>query len=126
MAKAPEDRFPSCRALITAARQALTQTSSPVPAPPPGGSPTSNPQAPATPAPGASAPGAPHPPGPAPGPPVGERSPPVTWPPRVVHNPRRPGRLPTGELGRGPATAGRGRDRRRDPGSNAVTHGPRP
>ena len=59
MAKAPEDRFPSCRALITAARQALTQTSSPVPAPPPGGSPTSNPQAPATPAPGASAPGQP-------------------------------------------------------------------
>jgi serine/threonine protein kinase len=96
MAKAPEDRFPSCRALITAARQALTQTSSPVPAPPPGGSPTSNPQAPATPAPGASAPGAPHPPGPAPSPPVGERSPGREGGRRVVHTPwgRAPGPPP--------------------------------
>ena len=96
MAKAPEDRFPSCRALITAARQALTQTSSPVPAPPPGGSPTSNPQAPATPAPATPAPGAPHPPGPAPSPPVGERSPGREGVRRVVHTPwgRAPGPPP--------------------------------
>jgi len=96
MAKAPEDRFPSCRALITAARQALTQTSSPVPAPPPGGSPTSNPQAPATPAPATPAPGAPHPPGPAPSPPVGERSPGREGGRRVVHTPwgRAPGPPP--------------------------------
>ncbi|MFL6219764.1 MAG: protein kinase domain-containing protein [Actinomycetes bacterium] len=107
MAKAPEDRFPSCRALITAARQALTQTSSPVPAPPPGGSPTPNPQAPATPAPdaptpgaptpgapvpgalvpGALVPGAPHPPGPVPSPPVGERSPGPAGGRGVVHTP---------------------------------------
>jgi len=96
MAKAPEDRFPSCRALITAARQALTQTSSPVPAPPPGGSPTSNPQAPATPAPATPASGAPHPPGPAPSPPVGERSPGREGGRRVVHTPwgRAPGPPP--------------------------------
>ena len=96
MAKAPEDRFPSCRALITAARQALTQTSSPVPAPPPGGSPTSNPQAPATPAPATPASGAPHPPGPAPSPPVGERSPGREGVRRVVHTPwgRAPGPPP--------------------------------
>jgi serine/threonine-protein kinase len=95
-AKAPEDRFPSCRALITAARQALTQTSSPVPAPPPGGSPTSNPQAPATPAPATPASGAPHPPGPAPSPPVGERSPGREGVRRVVHTPwgRAPGPPP--------------------------------
>jgi Protein kinase domain/Domain of unknown function (DUF4328) len=45
LAKAPEDRFPSCRALVTAARQALTQTTPspgtpdphpPVPGPPAG------------------------------------------------------------------------------------------
>jgi hypothetical protein len=96
MAKAPEDRFPSCRALITAARQALTQTSSPVPAPPPGGSPTSNPQAPATPAPGGSAPDAPHPPGPAPSAPVGARSPGRDGGRGVVHTPwgRAPGPPP--------------------------------
>jgi hypothetical protein len=96
MAKAPEDRFPSCRALITAARQALTQTSSPVPAPPPGGSPTSNPQAPATAAPGGSAPDAPHPPGPAPSAPVGERSPGREGGRGVVHTPwgRAPGPPP--------------------------------
>ncbi|HTF58310.1 MAG TPA: DUF4328 domain-containing protein, partial [Actinomycetes bacterium] len=96
MAKAPEDRFPSCRALITAARQALTQTSSPVPAPPPGGSPTSNPQAPATAAPGGSAPDASHPPGPAPSAPVGERSPGREGGRGVVHTPwgRAPGPPP--------------------------------
>jgi serine/threonine protein kinase len=91
LAKAPEDRFPSCRALITAARQALTQTT---PAP---GAPTPSAPAPSAPAPGAPAPGAPHPPGPVPSPPVGERSPSPDEEPGVVHSPW--GRGPGGTTG---------------------------
>jgi serine/threonine protein kinase len=67
MAKAPCDRFPSCRDLVTAARQALTPT-----APPP----------PAAPTPGRREP---HPP--APGPPVGEATSPGSGGAPVVHNP---------------------------------------
>jgi hypothetical protein len=105
LAKAPEDRFPSCRALVTAARQALTQTTPPavtaephravpgsrnrespsgpphphppVPGPPTGGFPT----------PGAPTPGMPDPHPPVPGPPVGEASPPGSGGAPVVHSP---------------------------------------
>jgi hypothetical protein len=72
MAKAPADRFPTCRALVTAARQALTQPhrrvpSRPQPHPPPWG--------------------APEPHRPVPGPPEGERSPAVERAGAVVHSP---------------------------------------
>ncbi|HZA81416.1 MAG TPA: protein kinase [Actinomycetes bacterium] len=104
MAKAPEDRFPSCRALITAAHQALTQTTptprmggsptpgtpapgAPTPSAPTPGAPAPGAPAPGAPAPGAPAPGAPHPPGPVPGPPVGERSPGPDEGAGVVHSP---------------------------------------
>jgi hypothetical protein len=65
LAKAPEDRFPSCRALVTAARQALLPAPSPSPA-------------------------APGPHRPVPGPPVGERSPAAGNSGPVVHTPRWP------------------------------------
>jgi serine/threonine protein kinase len=89
MAKAPEDRFPSCRALITAARQALTHTSPPTPGPP-------DPPAPA-PSPPAGVP-PPHPPAgvPPPHPPAGV---PPPHPP-VGGAPEREGSRP-GERGRG-------------------------
>jgi serine/threonine-protein kinase len=89
MAKAPDDRFPSCRALVAAARQALTATtrleptpwpSPPTPEPhPPVPGPPPQARQPATPTP------QPHPPVPAP--PVGERSP--RWQPGApaVHSP---------------------------------------
>jgi tRNA A-37 threonylcarbamoyl transferase component Bud32 len=65
LAKAPEDRFPSCRALVTVARQALLPASSPSPA-------------------------APGPHRPVPSPPVGERSPAAGNGGPVVHTPRWP------------------------------------
>src|SRR5215217_447826 len=68
LAKVPEDRFPSCRALVTAARQALTQT-------------TPTPGTPGT-------PGTPDPHPPVPGPPVGEATPPGSGGAPVVHSPR--------------------------------------
>jgi serine/threonine protein kinase len=80
LAKAPADRFPSCRVLVTAARQALTPTTPPTP--PPGTS------APGTPPPGTPPPGAPHPQPPVPGPPVGEATPPGERGAPVVHTPR--------------------------------------
>jgi serine/threonine protein kinase len=82
LAKSPEDRFPSCRALVTAARQTLTL---PAPSPQTGGSPT---------------PGQPDPHPPVPGPPVGAphptadrrrgvvHTPPGNAGPPVVHSPR--------------------------------------
>jgi serine/threonine-protein kinase len=100
MAKAPDDRFPSCRALVAAARQALTATtrleptpwpSPPAPEPhPPAPGPPPQARQPATPTP------QPHPPVPAP--PVGERSPgrqpgapavhsPPVWGAPAVHGP---------------------------------------
>ena len=95
MAKAPEDRFPTCRALITAARQALTQTS-PTPNAPTIEFPTPTPgtPTPGTPTPGPPTPGAPHPPGPVPSPPMGERSPTPEEGRGAVHAPR--GRAPGG------------------------------
>jgi serine/threonine protein kinase len=117
MAKAPEDRFPSCRALVTAARQVLTPTrSGRVPAaasgwpPAPSSWPTPTPPSPAPaqhdptpatpnppgslgaphrpgPAPGPPVPGARHPDPPLPGPPVGERSRTPQWGGSAVHSP---------------------------------------
>jgi serine/threonine protein kinase len=102
MAKAPADRFPSCRALITAARQALTPTPGmptpgmptpgmPTPSPPTPGMPEPRPPVPAPPT-----PGPPEPRPPAPGPPVGERSPTPDGGRGVVHTPwgRPPGTPP--------------------------------
>jgi serine/threonine protein kinase len=106
MAKAPADRFPSCRALITAARQALIPTSVPDPGPSTGGFPTPGPVAPSTPephppvpdppTPAPPTPGMPEPHPPVPGPPVGERSPTPDPGRRVVHTPwgRTPGTPP--------------------------------
>ena len=71
LAKAPEDRFPSCRALVTAARQALTL---PSPGPATARAPTPPPETPE-----------PHPP--VPGPPVGEATPPGSGGAPVVHSP---------------------------------------
>jgi len=82
MAKATADRYPSCRALLTAARQALTPTRR-APTPHPG------PAAPHPRAPGPSA-GTPEPGPPAPGPPVGEATPAAGTGPPVVHSPLGP------------------------------------
>jgi serine/threonine protein kinase len=90
LAKAPADRFPSCRALLGAARQALTQTSpapgpsAPVPGPPVPGPPGLGPPPPEPhpPLPGMAKP---HPP--VPGPPVGEATPEANWGVPVVHSP---------------------------------------
>ena len=81
LAKAPTDRFPSCRALVTAARQALTPTT-----------------------PGTPAPGTPHPHPPVPGPPVGEATPPGERGTPVVHTPRGT-HTPWGWPSPGPAAA---------------------
>jgi Protein kinase domain/Domain of unknown function (DUF4328) len=111
MAKDPAARFPTCRALLTAAREALG--SPPAPTAPPPAAPAAAPApaapapaapapaapapaapAPAAPAPAASAPGTPEPHPPVPGPPVGERSQPadrVLWP---VHSPQTPSGWP--------------------------------
>jgi Protein kinase domain/Domain of unknown function (DUF4328) len=72
LAKAPTDRFPSCRALVTAARQALTPTADATPTP-----------------------GTPEPRPPVPGPPVGEATPPGERGAPVVHTPT-PGGWPPG------------------------------
>jgi len=71
MAKAPADRFPTCRALITAARQALTQPSS--------RQVTRDPHPPFR--------GAPEPHRPVPGPPAGDVSPGAASGGAVVHSP---------------------------------------
>jgi hypothetical protein len=68
MAKAPADRFPSCRALVGAARQALTATPSPT-----------------------TTVATPRPHHPVPGPPEGEPSPQPGRGGRVVHSPWGPG-----------------------------------
>jgi serine/threonine-protein kinase len=73
MAKAPADRFPTCRALITAARQALTQPSSR--------------QVPGAPRPHSPFRGAPEPHRPVPGPPEGDASPGAGSGGAVVHSP---------------------------------------
>jgi serine/threonine-protein kinase len=73
MAKAPADRFPTCRALITAARQALTQPSSS--------------QVPGAPRPHSPFRGAPEPHRPVPGPPEGDASPGAGSGGAVVHSP---------------------------------------
>jgi serine/threonine protein kinase len=74
MAKAPEDRFPSCRALVAAARQALAP-----------GSRSS--RSPSSRSPSSWSPGTPEPHPPAPAPPVGERSPAGNREPQAVHSP---------------------------------------
>jgi protein kinase-like protein/uncharacterized protein DUF4328 len=73
MAKAPADRFPTCRALITAAGHALTQPSSR--------------QVPAAPRPHSPFRGAPEPHRPVPGPPEGDASPGAGSGGAVVHSP---------------------------------------
>jgi serine/threonine-protein kinase len=86
MAKDPAARFPTCRALLTAARQALD----PAPgrdhpsAPLPPGPDAPLPPGPVPPAP---TPGTPEPRPPMPGPPVGERSQPANWARWPVHSP---------------------------------------
>jgi serine/threonine protein kinase len=77
MAKNPADRFPSCRALVTAARQALTQAPRSTGPPP-----TQLPPSPS--------PGTPEPHPPIPGPPNREGSPAPEAVPPVVHTPQRP------------------------------------
>jgi serine/threonine protein kinase len=100
MAKAPGDRFPDCRSLITAARQALTGAgSAAAPRPAEGGggmtvgvpaAPEPHPPTPGTPEPRPPTPGAlePHPP--IPGPPSQEGSPAPETASPVVHTPHRP------------------------------------
>jgi serine/threonine-protein kinase len=80
MAKAPADRFPSCRALVAAARQSLTRVPSA-----PGSGPV-----PPTPEPHPRPPGTPEPHAPVPGPPVGEATPGAKWGVPVVHSPPGP------------------------------------
>jgi serine/threonine protein kinase len=87
MAKAPSDRFPSCRALVTAARQALTPTAAPPPAAPTPGAPQPHPPVPGPQTWGSPTPGRREPHPPAPGPPVGEAIPPGGGGAPVVHNP---------------------------------------
>jgi serine/threonine protein kinase len=99
MAKDPADRFPSCRALAAATRQAL--------APPPTHRQPAAPEAthrqpaapPGPPVPPPPVMGTPEPHPPAPGPPVGERSPEARSGAPAVHTP--PG--PAGPAGPGPA-----------------------
>jgi serine/threonine protein kinase len=78
LAKSPGDRFPTCRALIAAARDALAPTGRQRRTPPPPGTPT----------PAAPTPGAPEPPHlPVPGPPNREGSPAWQTDAPVVHSP---------------------------------------
>jgi serine/threonine protein kinase len=103
MAKSPADRFPSCRALVTAARQALTQAPrstgpsptqpppSPTPRTPEPHPPTRGGREPHPPIPGLpGTPGAPEPHPPIPGPPNREGSPAPEAVPPVVHTPQPP------------------------------------
>jgi serine/threonine-protein kinase len=98
MAKAPADRFPNCRSLITAARHALAETpAAPEPRPPPPGTPEPRPPTPGAPEPRPPTPGAmeprrptpgamePHPP--IPGPPSREGSPAPETASPIVHRP---------------------------------------
>jgi serine/threonine protein kinase len=91
MAKSPADRFPTCRTLITAARQALTQPSptrvARQPHPPSWGTPAPHPPVPATPQPRPPMPAAPEPHRPVPGPPEGDTSPGAEDRRAVVHSP---------------------------------------
>jgi hypothetical protein len=98
MAKAPADRFPTCRALVTAAHQALTQPHPPVP-----GAAQPHPLSWGAPEPHPPAPGAPEPHRPVPGPPEGESSPAVERAGAVVHSPAAAaveGYLPLGRAAR--------------------------
>jgi hypothetical protein len=88
MAKAPADRFPTCRALITAARHALTRPS-----------PMWGARAPQPPV-----PGVPDPHRPVPGPPEGDVSPAAENRGAVVHTPPGPTRWPAPAAG-APAAA---------------------
>jgi serine/threonine protein kinase len=98
MAKTPADRFPDCRSLITAARQALTHPSQrPT-------TPTQHPPTPGTRGPHPPAPGTPEPHPSVPAPPVGERSPGAERAPPVVHSPPGPTRWPAPDAS-GPAGA---------------------
>jgi serine/threonine protein kinase len=81
LAKSPQDRFPSCRALVAAARQALT-----LPAPGPAAAEVSTPPPAAPATPGTRGTPEPHPP--VPGPPVGEATPAGIAAVPVVHSPR--------------------------------------
>ena len=82
LAKSPEDRFPTCRALITAAREALLPDGGPRPREPQPWIPT-----PGTPDPRPPVPGAPDPHQPVPGPPNWEGSPARHDAAPVVHSP---------------------------------------
>ena len=82
LAKSPEDRFPTCRALITAAREALLPDGGPRPREPQPWIPT-----PGTPDPHPPVPGAPDPHPPVPGPPNWEGSPARHDAAPVVHSP---------------------------------------
>jgi serine/threonine protein kinase len=113
LAKAPADRFPTCRALVTAARQALTGTAPPPPGPPTPGLPTPGIPAPGLPAPGVPAPGTPEPHPPVLGPPNREGSPPGREGRPVVHTPTSGGWPP------GPAAALEGYLPLRRPGRRA-------
>jgi serine/threonine protein kinase len=94
LAKSPDDRFPTCRALLTAARTALFPGNGGPPTPPPGtptpalGTPSPTPGVP-SPTPGmpSPTPGARQPRPPVPGPPVGEATPGPGTGVRAVHNP---------------------------------------
>ena len=91
MAKPPADRFPTCRALITAARAALSSPAgSTAPTPGAAAAPAPTPGTPQPHHPPASTPGAPqlHPP--VPGPPVGEATPAARGGPPAVHSPSWP------------------------------------
>jgi serine/threonine protein kinase len=77
LAKAPADRYPSCRALVTAARHTLI----PAPAAPAPAAPKPHPARPGLPK------GARQPRGPLSGPPEGERSRSPQWGGSVVHSP---------------------------------------
>jgi len=86
MAKAPADRYPSCRALVTAARQALVPTRGPRPPAPTPGGPPPHPPVP-SPTPGTREPHHPL----VPGPPNREGSPAGSVRAPVVHSPPGPG-----------------------------------
>jgi serine/threonine-protein kinase len=87
MAKSPDDRFPTCRALITAARAALPSpagSAARAPAWPTPGTPQPHPPVPG---PRWPTPGTPQPHPPVPGPPVGEATPAAQGGPPAVHRP---------------------------------------
>ena len=89
LAKAPEHRFPSCRALVTAARQALTPTAPPpAPDPPQPGSAGASTWRTPVPDPPVGSAGTPVRSAPVPGPPIREGSPIADGGSGVVHSPK--------------------------------------